>query len=37
MQGVATVLALRSKFTGKPLGEPAEYVDPSYRNKALPN
>jgi ABC-type nitrate/sulfonate/bicarbonate transport system substrate-binding protein len=35
MQGVATVLALRAKFTGKPLGDPAKYVDPSYRNKAL--
>ena len=35
MQGVATVLALRSKFTGKPLGNPAKYVDPSYRDKAL--
>ena len=35
MQGVATVLALRSKYTGRPLGEPAKYVDPSYRNKAL--
>jgi len=35
MQGVATVLALRSKFSGKPLGNPAKYVDPSYRDKAL--
>jgi ABC-type nitrate/sulfonate/bicarbonate transport system substrate-binding protein len=35
LQGVATVLALRSKFTGKPLGEAAKYIDPSYRNKAL--
>ena len=35
MQGVSTVLALRSKFTGKPLGDPAKYVDSSYRDKAL--
>lgn len=35
MQGVATVLALRSKFTGKALGSPQKYVDPSYRDKAL--
>jgi ABC-type nitrate/sulfonate/bicarbonate transport system substrate-binding protein len=35
MHGVATVLALRSKFSGKPLGNPAKYVDPSYRDKAL--
>ena len=36
-QGVATVLALRSKFTGKALGDPAKYVDSSYRNKAVGN
>ena len=35
MQGVTTVLALRSKFTGKLLGNAAKYVDPSYRDKAL--
>ena len=34
-QGIATVLALRSKFTGKSLGDPAKYIDASYRNKAL--
>jgi len=37
MQGVATVLALRSKYSGKTLTDPAKYVDPSYRNKALGN
>jgi ABC-type nitrate/sulfonate/bicarbonate transport system substrate-binding protein len=36
-QGVATVLALRSKFTAKALGDPAKYVDSSYRSKALGN
>ena len=34
-KGVQTVLALRSKFTGKALTDPAKYVDPSYRSKAL--
>jgi ABC-type nitrate/sulfonate/bicarbonate transport system substrate-binding protein len=35
MQGVSTVLALRSKFAGKPLGDPAKYIDTTYREKAL--
>jgi hypothetical protein len=34
-QGVQTVLALRSKYAGRPLGDPARYIDPSYRAKAL--
>jgi len=34
-QGAQTVLALRSKYTGRPLGDPAKYVDASYRDKAL--
>jgi ABC-type nitrate/sulfonate/bicarbonate transport system substrate-binding protein len=34
-QGAATVLALRSKFTGKPLSDPAKYIDTTYREKAL--
>ena len=34
-QGAQTVLALRSKYTGRPLGDPAKYVDTSYRDKAL--
>lgn len=32
---IATVLALRSKYTGRQLGDPAKYIDPSYRAKAL--
>ncbi|HET7669970.1 MAG TPA: ABC transporter substrate-binding protein [Burkholderiales bacterium] len=35
MEGVRTVLQLRSKFTGKTLGDPSKYVDASYRDKAL--
>ncbi|MGQ0652828.1 MAG: ABC transporter substrate-binding protein [Betaproteobacteria bacterium] len=35
MQGVNTVLQLRSKFTGKTLGDAAKYVDESYREKAV--
>lgn len=35
MNGVATVLALRSKFTGKALSDPAKYIDPSYHAKAV--
>jgi ABC-type nitrate/sulfonate/bicarbonate transport system substrate-binding protein len=35
MEGVRTVLQLRSKFTGKALGDPSKYVDTSYRDKAL--
>jgi len=35
MEGVRTVLQLRSKFTGKQLGDPSKYVDTSYRDKAL--
>lgn len=35
MQGVNTVLQLRSKFTGKQLGNAAKYVDSSYRDKAV--
>jgi ABC-type nitrate/sulfonate/bicarbonate transport system substrate-binding protein len=34
-QGAQTVLALRSKYAGRPLGDPAKYIDPSYRDKAL--
>jgi len=34
-QGVQTVLKLRSKYAGRPLGDPAKYIDPSYRDKAL--
>jgi ABC-type nitrate/sulfonate/bicarbonate transport system substrate-binding protein len=34
-EGARTVLALRSKFTGKPLGDPTKYIDSSYRDKAL--
>lgn len=29
-QGVQTVLALRSKYAGRPLGDPAKYIDTSY-------
>ena len=36
-KGMQTVLALRSKYTGKALADPAKYVDPSYRSKALGN
>lgn len=35
MRGVNTVLQLRSKFTGKQLGDAAKYVDSSYRDKAV--
>lgn len=35
MQGISTVLQMRSKFTGKQLGDASKYVDPSYRDKAL--
>jgi ABC-type nitrate/sulfonate/bicarbonate transport system substrate-binding protein len=35
LKGVETVLALRSKFTGQALSDPAKYVDSTYRNKAL--
>jgi ABC-type nitrate/sulfonate/bicarbonate transport system substrate-binding protein len=35
LRGVGTVLRLRSKYTGKALGDPAKYVDASYRDKAL--
>jgi ABC-type nitrate/sulfonate/bicarbonate transport system substrate-binding protein len=34
-QGAQTVLALRSKYTGRALGDPAKYIDASYRDKAL--
>jgi ABC-type nitrate/sulfonate/bicarbonate transport system substrate-binding protein len=34
-QGAQTVLALRSKYAGRPLGDPAKYIDPSYRDEAL--
>jgi ABC-type nitrate/sulfonate/bicarbonate transport system substrate-binding protein len=34
-QGAQTVLALRSKYAGRPLGDPAKYIDASYRDKAL--
>jgi ABC-type nitrate/sulfonate/bicarbonate transport system substrate-binding protein len=34
-QGAATVLALRSKYAGRTLGDPAKYIDGSYRDKAL--
>ena len=33
--GAATVLTLRSKYTGRQLGDPGKYIDPSYRAKAL--
>jgi ABC-type nitrate/sulfonate/bicarbonate transport system substrate-binding protein len=36
-KGMQTVLALRSKYTGKALTDPAKYIDPSYRSKALGN
>src|SRR5690606_13446135 len=35
-KGVQTVLALRSKFTGKQLSDPAKYIDTSYHGKASP-
>jgi ABC-type nitrate/sulfonate/bicarbonate transport system substrate-binding protein len=35
LQGAGTVLALRSKFAGRKLGDPAKYLDASYREKAL--
>lgn len=35
MEGVRRVLQLRSKFTGKALGDPGKYVDTSFRDKAL--
>ena len=34
-QGAQTVLALRSKFAGRKLADPAKYIDPAYREKAL--
>jgi ABC-type nitrate/sulfonate/bicarbonate transport system substrate-binding protein len=34
-QGAQTVLALRSKYGGRPLGDPAKYIDASYRSKGL--
>ena len=34
-QGAQTVLALRSKFAGRKLADPAKYIDPAYRGKAL--
>ena len=34
-QGAQMVLALRSKFAGRKLADPAKYVDPAYREKAL--
>ena len=34
-QGAQTVLALRSKYTGRKLGDPGKYIDSSYRDKAL--
>jgi ABC-type nitrate/sulfonate/bicarbonate transport system substrate-binding protein len=33
--GAKTVLALRSKYAGRALGDAAKYVDASYRDKAL--
>ena len=36
-KGMQTVLALRSKYTVKTLTDPAKYIDPSYRSKALGN
>src|SRR5438477_11363947 len=33
--GAKTVLALRSKYAGRELGDPAKYIDSSYRDKAL--
>jgi ABC-type nitrate/sulfonate/bicarbonate transport system substrate-binding protein len=34
-QGAQTVLALRSKYAGRKLGDPAKYIDSTYRDKAL--
>ena len=34
-QGARTVLALRSKYAGRQLGDPAKYMDASYRESAL--
>jgi ABC-type nitrate/sulfonate/bicarbonate transport system substrate-binding protein len=34
-QGAKTVLALRSKYAGRQLGDPARYIDASYRDQAL--
>jgi ABC-type nitrate/sulfonate/bicarbonate transport system substrate-binding protein len=34
-QGAQTVLALRSKYAGRRLGEPLKYMDDSYRERAL--
>jgi len=34
-QGAQTVLALRSKYAGRKLGDPSRYIDGSYRDKAL--
>jgi ABC-type nitrate/sulfonate/bicarbonate transport system substrate-binding protein len=34
-QGAQTVLALRSKYAGRKLGDPSKYLDGSYRDKAL--
>jgi ABC-type nitrate/sulfonate/bicarbonate transport system substrate-binding protein len=33
--GAQTVLALRSKYAGRKLGDPSRYIDGSYRDKAL--
>ena len=32
--GAKTVLALRSKYAGRPLGDPGKYIDASYRERA---
>jgi len=34
-QGAQTVLALRSKYAGRTLGDSGKYIDASYRDKAL--
>ena len=33
--GAKTVLALRSKYAGRQLGDPGKYIDASYRERAL--
>ncbi len=37
VEGVKTVLQLRSQYTGKPLNDPGKYLDPSYYNEARKN
>jgi len=37
VEGVKTVLELRSRYTGKPLNDPAKYFDLRYYDKAKGN